>query len=355
MRSPKPLYEQISIDLERRIRSGEIRYMERLPSLPQICKRYGVSMITARRALDELARAGLVTKQPGRGRGTLVVRRFLQVEIRVLLIAGFNIYKSPIETSHEVFDILSGIQKAAEMNDCPVQVVSPDGFDSLPHPRGNVGYVILAMTWAEYQHGVALASMHEVPYILVNPPQSGVPCVRVDMEQGAFIGVNYLAQLGHRRIAYVGPTSSQWFAPRFAGYQRALEENNIRLDRNLVLETNGVDAEEDYRALDTFLSLPEPPTAIFAASDYRALHLLSRCKQKGIRVPHDVSICGYDNIRESAAVEPALTTVHHPREELGRLAVEHLLHLINGDCRRSIDVIVEPRLVTRGSTGVPRR
>lgn len=351
----KPLYEQMRSDLERRIRSGEIRYMERLPPLPQLCRKYGVSMVTARRALDELAHAGLVVKQPGRGKGTLVVRRFLQAEIRVMLIAGFNIYKSPIETVHEVFDILAGVQKIASTNGCRVQLVSPDGFESLPPPSGNVGYVIVAMTWAEYQQGVALAAKHNVPYILVNPPLSAPSCVRVDMEQGAFIGVNYMAQLGHRRIAYVGPTSSQWFAPRFAGYQRALKENGIDLDMNLVIETNGIDVKEDYIALDTFMGLPSPPTAIFAASDYRALHLLSYCKHKGIQVPEYLSICGYDNIHESGAVEPALTTIHHPREELGQLAVEHLLNLIINHRTCGTDILVEPRLVIRESTGVPRR
>lgn len=352
---PESLYEQMRSDLERRIRSGEVRYMERLPSLQQLCKKYGVSMITARRALDELARAGLVIKQPGRGKGTVVARRFSQAEIRVMLVAGFNIYKSPIETVHEVFDILAGIKTTAAKNECSVQFVSLDSFDSLPFPKGNVGYIILAMTWAEYQHGAVLAAKHNVPTILVNPPQCASSCVRVDMEQGAFIGVNYLAQLGHRRIAYVGPTGSQWFAPRFAGYLRALEENDIRLDTNLVIETGGIDAEEDYKALDLFMSLPSPPTAIFAASDYRALHLLSRCRQLGIRVPEHLSICGYDNIRESAAVEPALTTVHHPREELGQLAVEQLLTLISDNQSRGADIVVEPRLVVRESTGVPRR
>lgn len=352
---PKPLYEQMRSDLESRIRSGEIRYMERLPSLPQLCKKYGVSMITARRALDELAHAGLVVKQPGRGKGTLVTRRFVQAEIRVMLVAGFNIYKSPIETVHEVFDILAGIQKAAATNDSRVQLVSPDGFDSIPFPKGNVGYIILAMTWAEYQQGVALVAKHGAPYVLVNPPQGASSCIRVDMERGAFIGVNYLAQLGHRRIAYVGPTTSQWFAPRFAGYRRALEANGIDLDRELVLETNGIDVEEDYKALDTFMNLASPPTAVFAASDYRALHLLSRCRQIGVRVPDHLSICGYDNIDVSAAVEPALTTIHHPREELGQQAVERLLKLISERDSGGADIVVDPRLVVRESTGAPRR
>lgn len=211
------------------------------------------------------------------------------------------------------------------------------------------------MSWAEYEQGARLAERHHAPCVLVNPPKAGRPCVRVDMEQGAFLGVNYLAQLGHRRIAYVGTNYGEWHAPRFDGYRRALAANEIEFDPALAQDSDGTRPEQDWRALDMLLALPAPPTAIFACNDYRALHLLTRCKRRGIRVPQELSICGYDNISEVATIEPALTTVQHPRQELGKMAVELLTGLIQGETDERTERVIKPELIVRASTAPPGR
>src|SRR5207302_103342 len=114
------------------------------------------------------------------------------------------ISKSPIETCHEVFDLLAGIRKAAAECGSEVQITSSAGFDNLPPADADTGYLIIAMTWPEYEQAAALAQSRQLPFVLVNPPRSGYIGVRVDIGQGAYMGVSYLAQLGHRRIAYVG-------------------------------------------------------------------------------------------------------------------------------------------------------
>jgi DNA-binding LacI/PurR family transcriptional regulator len=350
-----PLYQQIYSDLETKINTGELRFMEQIPALPDLCKIYGVSSAPVRRALDDLARAGLIVKRRGRTKGTVVIKRMTRTRIRVLLLANFDITKSAIETCHEVFDLLAGIQEAAREVGGEVQQVSSNGFESLPPAGADTGYLVIAMTWAEYEQGARLAARHGAPCVLVNPPQAGHACVRVDMEQGACRGVNYLAQLGHRRIAYVGAAHSEWFAPRFAGYRQALAANGLALDPALVQETDGIAPEQDQQALETLMALSDPPTAIFACSDYRALHLLAHCRRKGVQVPQQLSICGYDNIGEVANIEPPLTTVYHPRQELGKIAVELLTCLLAGEKQGIVDRVIRPELVVRASCAIPRR
>jgi DNA-binding LacI/PurR family transcriptional regulator len=279
-----------------------------------------------------------------------------RVTLRVLLIADFDIFRSAIETCHEVFDLLSGIRDAAAEFGCEVQQVSREGHEHLRKASNGTGYLIIAMSHAEFEEGVRLAGSQNAPCVLVNPGHGGQNCVRVDMEQGAFLGTNYLAQLGHRRIAYVGRTDTEWSEPRFAGYQRALALNGLPLDTELIREkSNGIDPQQDWNAMDELLALPQPPTAIFAASDYRALHLLSYCKRKGISVPEQLSLCGYDDISEVASVEPALTTVRHPRQELGRAAVELITRLLREGSRGAADTVIKPHLVLRESCAPPGR
>jgi DNA-binding LacI/PurR family transcriptional regulator len=351
----EPLYRQIYADLERKISTGEIRYMEQLPVLADLSSAYGVSDAPVRRALDELARAGFIVKRRGRGQGTFAIRRLTPLTVRVLLLARFDVSRSAPEMCHEVFDLITGIQQAACEAGCTLQQISSHSFAHLPPAGADTGYLVIAMTWPEYQQGVHMAQEHAAPYVLVNPPQAGHPCARVDSEHGSFLAVNYLAQLGHRRIAYVGESRSEWFTPRFQGYQRALIENGLPPDQTLVQNTNGIDASQDCEALDSLMGLPDPPTAIFACSDYRAIHLMTHCKRQGVRVAQDLSICGYDNIGESANIEPALTTVNHPRQELGAMALELLSSLHRGDTPNPIDRVVASQLVVRASCAPPKR
>jgi DNA-binding LacI/PurR family transcriptional regulator len=350
-----PLYRQIYRDLESKITTGELRYQEQIPVLPELCRLYGVSEAPVRRALDDLAREGFIVRQRGRGKGTFVSKRLSpRVTMRVLLMGEFDLVRSPVEVCHEIFDLLAGIRDAAREQNCQLQQVSVKGFASLPEAGPRTGYLIIAQSGVGYREGIALAVQHGgVPFVLVNAPWEGYPAVRVDMEHGAFLGTSHLAHLGHRRIAYIGATEGDWFAPRFAGYRRALLENGLDEEKTLVVPTGGIVAKEDEDALDYLLALPDPPTAVFACSDYRALHLLAHCKRRGINVPHRLSLCGYDNISEAESVEPALTSVFHPRYELGRRAVSHLSSLLTGDASPNPDLVLEPILIARATTALP--
>ena len=351
-----PLYRRIYLDLQRKINAGQIANGEQLPILPDLCRRYGVSEAPVRRALDDLSREGYVVKRRGRGQGTFAIRPTVApLTVRVLLIADFDLSRSPIEGYHEIFDILAGIRDAAAERGGAVQQVSTGGWTSLSSPNSTTGYLVIAMNAEGYDKGAALAQSHGAPCVLLNTPGPGAATVRVDMEQGGVLAADYLIGLGHRRIGYVGGMHGAWSAPRFAGYQRALYQHNIAPDARYAVLTNGVDTDADTRALNDLLALPDPPTAIFASSDYRALHLLTHARSRGLQVPRDFSLCGYDDIAEAATIEPPLTTVHHPRYGLGRRAVGLLADLLGGSTPKGgTDIVLAPSLAVRASCAPPR-
>lgn len=351
------LYRRIYEDIERKINTGEIGYMEQIPVLPELCRLYGVSEAPVRRALDELARDGLIVKR--RRQGTFVIRRPLSSvappTARVLLMGDFDIQHSAIELCHEVFDLLAGIRDAGREQGVRIQQVSRRGLEHLPPARLEVGYLIIGMGARDYEDGIRVAD--GAPAVLLNPPyRIEGPCVstaRVDMEAGGYLGVNYLARLGHRRIAYVGDTDSEWGAPRFAGYRRALEVNGLSFAPELVRPSDGVSADSDETALESLLALSGPPTAVFASSDYRALHLLAHARRRDIAVPGALSLCGYDDIGEAADIVPALTTVRHPHYELGDIAVSLLRDLFSGSA--AAERVIRPEVIVRESCASPRK
>jgi LacI family transcriptional regulator len=350
----KSIHRHIYLDIERKITTGEIRYLEQLPSLSRLCDLYGVSEAPIRRALDELSRNGMIEKRRGRGKGTFVIKRMVPTTIRVLMMLGEHGPRSRIELYHETFELVGGIREAAQERGYRLQIVSPDSFDSLPPAGSSTGYLVIATEVLDFQAGVALAESHGSPVVSVNTPVEGglTSVVRADMQYGTYAAVSYLAQLGHRSIAYVGGFSVTWHAPRLDGYRQALEEYGLPFRPELVRTTNGIDVDGEANALGELLSVESPPTAIFASSDYRALHLMDACRQRNLLVPEQISICGYDDISEAADVYPSLTSVHHPCRDLGRIAVDRLYDLIHKKAKPS-DVVVRPHLVVRESCAPP--
>jgi DNA-binding LacI/PurR family transcriptional regulator len=136
---------------------------------------------------------------------------------------------------------------------------------------------------------------------------------------------------------------------RLAGYRAALRRAGLRYDTDLVLTGDG-QLDESRAATRGLLDLADPPTAIFAYNDRSAIGCYQAIRAAGLRVGTDVSVVGFDDIVMAEWVDPPLTTVHQPRIEMGRIAVELLLAVLNGT--ETVDhVVVQPRLMVRGSTG----
>ena len=154
---------------------------------------------------------------------------------------------------------------------------------------------------------------------------------KIDNEYGAYIAVRHLIELGHRRIAYVsGPPDNIDAAERLAGYTRALREADLALDSRLIVEGNFHEAS-GLLAVNHLFDTQQQFTAIFAANDLSAYGARLCLYRKGIRVPDDISLVGFDDLPGSSYTAPPLTTVHQPLYDIGLIATNALLCLINGE------------------------
>jgi LacI family transcriptional regulator len=194
------------------------------------------------------------------------------------------------------------------------------------------------------------------PLILHGRPNGhGLPCVDIDNQAGAYQAVSHLIGLGHRRIGFISnaPLSYSGAQDRFAGYRLALSEHDIPRDPDLV-GTAAFQPEAGTAAMKELLTLAEPPTAVFAASDVVALGAMSAIHGTGMSIPDDLAVVGFDDIFLAAHAYPPLTTVRVPAYGLGWTSAEVLLAVVEGDEDAS-SVTLETELVVRESCGAALR
>jgi LacI family transcriptional regulator len=193
------------------------------------------------------------------------------------------------------------------------------------------------------------------PVVLLDAFHPMLPSVRTDDVAGGMLATRHLIELGHERIAFVGDRPDPGFGfvssdRRREGYRRALAEAGLEASGEL--EREGPHGRPvAHRLTRELLSLPEPPTAIFAASDTQALGVLEAAGFEGFGVPDDLSVVGFDDVEVAAYV--GLTTVHQPLADSGRRGVERLVAALDGADDGAQDERLELRLEVRRTTAPP--
>ncbi len=192
-----------------------------------------------------------------------------------------------------------------------------------------------------------------VPVVLIdfNIPTEEIDSVLIDDVDGIVKAFDYLYNLGHRRIGYVSLDGNEESVyNRLTGYRRALEMHNLPLDENLIERCLGL-IYEGFEAMDRMMERNrEFPTAVIAYNDIIAIGAIDSIKQKGLKVPQDISVVGFDDIGIAREVVPPLTTLHVPKRAMGIIAVQHLSRLIEGKKELVKKVLVPARLKVRKST-----
>jgi LacI family repressor for deo operon, udp, cdd, tsx, nupC, and nupG len=184
--------------------------------------------------------------------------------------------------------------------------------------------------------------------------QLGVPSVHIDNAKAAFEAMDYLYKLGHRRIGVVsGPLASPLSRDRLRGATACAKAQDA-LDRLTVVNgdfsiTSGVSAAE--RLLQT----KTPPTAIFCFNDEMAMGVVETARRRGVKVPDQLSVVGFDDIRFARHIDPPLTTVAQPMREIGEGCVRLLLEILSGHTLEPVSVTLPHELTIRGSTAPPKR
>lgn len=182
-----------------------------------------------------------------------------------------------------------------------------------------------------------------------------VDTVIVDNVRGAYEAVSHLIRLGHRRIGLIGgPVHITTGRERLEGYEKALTEQAIGLDEGLI-KIGDFKQDSGYRRACELLEMDDPPTAIFTANNLMTLGALNAIHEKGLNIPWDVAIVGFDDMPWAPSLDPPLTAVAQPTYELGRTAANLLLQRIADKDREIVEMKLEPTLIIRDSCGSDRR
>lgn len=185
---------------------------------------------------------------------------------------------------------------------------------------------------------------------------AGVPYVTVDDESASENAVKYLISLGRRRIALInGPAEFKYSKERYKGYRNALVSHGFAIDDDIICAV-GADMDYDIAVANVtrMLSQPGRPDAFFCISDVLACAAIKASLAAGLRVPQDVAVVGFDNIQFSRMMNPTITTVCQPFDQLGTLAVEMLVRVINGDDEHIESIHLGCELMIRESTSIFR-
>lgn len=177
-------------------------------------------------------------------------------------------------------------------------------------------------------------------------------CVDVDNVKGALLAVRHLIGLGYQRIALItnAPVQYTASADRCQGYWTALEEASLPHDESLVRHASFT-AESGYQAMNQLLAAGTAPEAIFVASDLVAMGAMLALRRRGMSVPHDIALVGFDDVPLAGYVDPPLTTVRLPTYELGWQTGDLLVGLIRGNPPAEKAILLETELVIRESCG----
>ncbi len=180
-------------------------------------------------------------------------------------------------------------------------------------------------------------------------PKLGIPSVHIDNAAAAGEAMDHLYDLGHRRIGIVtGPLVSPLSRDRLRGATERAMANQA--EGRLVVLHGDFTIESGSAAGDQLLAAGEPPTAIFCFNDEMAIGVLGAARRRGLNVPEDLSLVGFDDVRYAAHMNPPLTTIAQPMQQIGEGTVRLLLDILNGRTVAPVSVTLPHRLVIRAST-----
>ncbi|MGI6131736.1 MAG: LacI family DNA-binding transcriptional regulator [Bacillota bacterium] len=254
--------------------------------------------------------------------------------------------------------VARGVEDVAHSHGYGVILCNTDGS---PHREGDC----LTMLRTKCVDGIIFIASHVRAKHLEGLRRAGIPVVLADRRLegvhdsvltdnvgGARQAVSHLLSLGHRAIAVVvGPANLATTEERLSGYSIALCEHGVEFDPGLVFEGD-FRQHSGYELALKIADMGPMPTAVFAANDLMAVGALAAFSERGVRVPDDIALVGYDDIMISRVTTPRLTTVAQPKYEMGTTACETLLKRIETPDSPTQSIVLKPQLVVRESSVV---
>lgn len=353
-------YSVIYEELKGLIVCGTIKPLEKLPSENELCKRYGVSRHTVRRALAELAAEGLV--ESSHGRGTYCTQKHMiygqtkNIAVITTYISDY-IFPRVIRGIDEVISawgytmFLKNTGNSQKNEAVCLEAVIEKGIDGLiiEPSRSEV--------FCKNEKLYELLDALRIPYVFIQGrylQMKDKPCVLLNERKGGYLAAKYLLDQGRRDLLGIFKMDDYQGTERYKGFVKALEEVGIPYNPDRVIWYHTEDRRKKPAALlKLLIEQGEPLDGIVCYNDQIAVDVFEILKKLGKSVPTDISVTGYDNSALAQGAAVGLTSVHHPKEELGRMAATLLLELIDSKEEqkpaKDLQRIIEPELIIRQS------
>jgi LacI family transcriptional regulator len=336
----------------------------RRPTIKDVAQRAGVSFKTVSRVINE--QRGVSDEVKERVRQAIAELGYVvNYSARSLAAGGSSVVGVVIPrlTDPRSLDLLAHVGEVAERLELGIIVLTRPILDSeigfsqfIGH--GIVGSLLL-MSPRSVSAYLPFVRALDIPTVVVeslleDTSQGAVPCIASDNYGGALAATRYLCELGHRRIAFISGTDLSQNRLRHQGYLDALAEADIAPDASLV-QAGRWNWQSGYEAARALIELEAPPTAIFCANDTMALGAILALRERGLRIPGDMSVMGFDDLPAAASSRPPLTTVRQPTTEMVERAFALLEGAKQGEPLPDENQVLPTELVIRASCGPPRR
>ncbi len=321
----------------------------------------GVSVATVSKALNDHSDIGYETKknikQTAKEMGYFPnsSARALKTN-RTYNIGVLFVDEAQSGLTHDYFSsVLDSFKRYAEKNGYDITFINAQvrkGMSYLEHSmyRGVDGVVIACVDF--YDTDVVELIHSKVPVVTVDHVFDYRIAVASDNIKGMEDLIDYVYDLGHRKIAYIHGDDTSVTQNRMGSFYRRLEQKGIAVPDEYVVESAYRNPQMAAECTKKLLELKDAPTCILYPDDYSCIGGINAIKEKGLRIPEDISVAGYDGIYVSQIIEPKLTTIRQNTTEIGRIAAERLIQLIENPKTTLIEKIVIPgKLLSGGSVG----
>jgi DNA-binding LacI/PurR family transcriptional regulator len=323
--------------LRRAIQTGKLAPGDRVGTEHAFSQKWGLARNTVRRRIATLIDEGLVERRPGKG---------LYVRLPRTATRTVQVVVPDLSWTH-VIHIVRGAQQVAAERGLHTQIYDAHGQLELDLemlrrlPKGPTdGAIIVSLHHARFTEVLVELKATGYPFVLVDQRLRDieVPSVEIDNYGGGYVVGQRLAELGHRRVGFLGPMGLHVMTDRMSGFRDATLDAGLPFDRSLVIDLGGEGVadwinsrlEATQEGVCQLLNRPDRPTAIFDGSGDVAPLIYRAVQQFGLRIPADVSVVSFDDsAKYSQFLEPRVAQLKHGWDSLGRMAMEMLAPLMN--------------------------
>lgn len=350
--SPAPKYYQLKEYLKGLMQRGELIPGNQLPSEHMLASQFKLSRHTVRQALGELENEGLIYREQGRGTFCSMRKNNGKTTIAVVTtyISGY-IFSSVIRGIEEVLSATgytlilanTGNDKVKEAQ-CLENLLNQDIAGMIIEPTKSARENINSKYFPELEK-------RRIPYLMLHAVYQDMDpaYIIMDDEKGGYMVTQYLLQLGHRDIAGIFKGDDLQGIKRQNGFMAALADYNIQVKPEYISNYDTEHAKSyPYQFVRGLISKAERPTAIVCYNDEVAINIMEAIREEGLKVPEQISIIGYDDSNLAVASEIKLTTIKHPKADLGRQAACFIIDMLEGRIEKP-RLIYQPELIIRSS------